>query len=526
MSEAIRPEEHRTTLAQKGLPLLRSVFRSLFIFGKPRSLRSKLAQWNALVLLLTLILLEGMVYQMVTAGLIGDLDARLAAQGDRLQAAAQQRKATGTHADLTFLRQLVRGDPVSEFTTNSLYIKIFDVHTGHPLALSPQLDQIRIPFSRLDFAKAQRGMHVLSTVQDGNGDQAHTLTLPLYDKMRLMVAIAQVSQSLQVIRQVQPVLLIVLAIVGLFAALASYIASFLLMNWELRPLSRLIALMHRLSAQHLEIRFHPQRLTVEIILLTEAFNRMLDRLQASFALQRNFVADVSHELRTPLTAIQGQIDVLLLDPDLKGEARPDLLEISAELRRLTRLVTNLLTTARAEAGLLPQPFKNSAHVVELDSLLVEVAHQARFINQQVKLEIGQLEQISVPGEADFLKQLLLNLLENALTYTPAGGRVTLALTRCENVPVEVERETGSRQHDWARFSVCDTGPGIDPEDLPHIFERNYRGKYGRETRAAGSGLGLFIARLLAQAHHGVITVSSEQGKGTCFHVWLPMTRVS
>jgi two-component system OmpR family sensor kinase len=214
--------------------------------------------------------------------------------------------------------------------------------------------------------------------------------------------------------------------------------------------------------------------------------------------------------------------VLLLNPELEGEMRADLQEVSTELRRLTRLVTNLLTSARAEAGMLPRPFEGgSAQIVDLDALLVEVAHQARFINQQVRLELEQLEQVSVPGETDLLKQLLLNLVENALTYTPAGGEVKLSVIRRDCAPPEVLAETASQRRTWARLSVCDSGPGIEPDDLPHIFERNYRGRYGREVRSSGSGLGLFIAQLIAHAHHGAIIVNSEPGKGTCFHVWLP-----
>jgi signal transduction histidine kinase len=265
-------------------------------------------------------------------------------------------------------------------------------------------------------------------------------------------------------------------------------------------------------------------LTTEIILLTEAFNQMLDRLEASFALQRAFVTEVSHELRTPLTALQGQMDVLLLDPELKDEMHQDLQQASAELRRLSRLVANLLTTARAEAGMLPQPFLHGTQFVELDLLLVEVARQTRFLDRQSRLELGQLEQMNVPGDADQLKQLLLNLVDNALTYTPPTGQVILELTHSNSAPYPIQQETENGQKEWAVLSVCDTGPGIDPEDLPHIFERYYRARYTRPGSKPGSGLGLSIARLIAVAHDGSITVESELGKGTCFRVWLPTAR--
>jgi signal transduction histidine kinase len=316
----------------------------------------------------------------------------------------------------------------------------------------------------------------------------------------------------------------VLGIGGLIAVIIAYAVSFLLTNRELHPLSTLINTMHRLSAQRLQTRLPPQKPdTIEIQRLTEAFNSMLDRLEAGFDSQRNFVTNVSHELRTPLTAVQGHIDVLLLDPHLDG-IRPDLQQINAELRRLSRMVANLLTTARVDAGVLPQPFANGIQYVELDLLLVEVARQAHFLNQQEKIEIGHLEQISVPGDVDMLKQVLLNLIDNAITYTPLTGRVTLSLTRSNNHPAQLQTDAGSNAGEWAMLSVCDTGPGIHPEDLPHIFERHYRARYAEGLSTHGLGLGLSIARLIVEAHHGYIDVESELGKGTCFYVWLSTTQ--
>ncbi len=515
MSEAQHPERNGAVQTEQG-------FRRRF--GKPRSLRGKLARWNALVLLLTLALLEIIIYLAVTYSLIKDVDQRLLTQATRLEASTRSQAVSGQPSDAAFFHQLVRGDPINEFTVNPLSIKLFDVHTSRLLAASPYLNQVLLPFSRSDFEAALHGQQILSELQDARGNQAHALTLPLYDKTQRLVAVAQVILSLQIVKQVQAILLIVLGIGGPLAALVAYGLSFLFTSCELRPLSRLITTMHTLSAQHLERRFHPQRLTIEVILLTEAFNQMLDRLEASFALQRTFVTDVSHNLRTSLTSLQGQMDVLLLDPELKDDVRPDLQRVNAELRRLARLVANLLTTARAEVGRLPQPFRNGIQFVELDLLLVEVARQARFLNQQSRLEVAQLEQMSVPGDADLLKQLLLNLVDNALTYTPPTGQVILELTRSDRAAHPVQQEMEHGQKEWAVLSVCDTGPGIDPEDLPHIFERYYRARHTRAGSKPGSGLGLSIARLIAVAHGGSITVESELGQGTCFRVWLPAAR--
>jgi two-component system, OmpR family, sensor kinase len=521
MLETLPPDENGTVQTEQG-------FRRLFTrirrhLGKPRSLRRKLARWNALVLLLTLALLEVIVYLAVISSLTNDVDQQLKAQAIRLEVSTRSQTVSGQPSQIAFFQQLVSGVLVNEFTATPLYIKVFDAHTGHLLAVSPYLNQVLLPLSRSDFEAALHGQQILGEFQDVHGNQVHALTLPLYDKTQRLVAVAQVIQSLQVVQQVRAILLIVLGVGGPLAALAAYGLSFWLTSRELRPLSRLITTMHTLSEQHLEIRFHPQRLTTEIVLLARAFNQMLDRLEASFALQHSFVADISHELRTPLTSIQGQLDVLLLDPELKDEMRTDLHQVSAEVRRLSRLIANLLTTVRAEAGISPQPFSYGIQFVELDLLVIEVARQAHFLNQQITLKIGQLEQISVPGDADLLKQLLLNLVDNALSYTPPTGQITLELTRSDTATPPVRQDTQHGQKEWAVLHVCDTGPGIDPEDLPHIFERYYRARHTGPGSKLGAGLGLSIARLIAVAHGGQITVESELGKGTCFHLWLPTT---
>jgi signal transduction histidine kinase len=481
--------------------------------------------WNALVLLLTLALLGFIVYQTVTYRLVVDLDARLRTQEVRLETAARQWQFSGSPADYTFLNQLVQEEAISEFTAIPITIKLFDKRDGHILALSPHLQQVLLPLSRPDFEAALHGQSILSSVEAPDGNLVHVLTFPLHDKTHQLVAIAQVSQPLQVIKQVQMLLIEVLGLGSLIAVVIAYAVSFLLTNRELRPLSLLIATMHNLSVQGLhQLRLRPQRSTQELELLAEAFNQMLERLDESFALQRAFVADVSHELRTPLTAIQGQIDVLLLHPELEDGLRPDLLHIQAELRRLSRLVVNLLTSARAEAGMLPHIDAAGSQPVQLDLLLVEVARQAHFFNHQSTLEIGQLEQIRILGDADLLKQLLLNLVDNALTYTPPEGRVVLTLTRSRGIPDAAQRTGETERAEWAVLSVCDTGPGIDPEDLPHIFERYYRSQRAGVHNKRGAGLGLFIARLIAEAHGGSISVKSEPGKGACFSVWLPIAQ--
>jgi hypothetical protein len=274
MSEARHTEGNGAVQTEQGFRLLFTRFRRRF--GKPRSLRRKLAQWNALVLLLTLALLEVIIYLAVTYTLINDVDQRLMTQATRLEALTRSRTVSGQPAETAFFHQLVSSTPINEFTANPLYIKLFDVHTGRLLAVSPYLNQTLLPFSRPDFDAALHGQQILGELQDVRGNQVHALTLPLYDKTQRLVAVAQVIQSLQVVQQVQAILLIVLGAEGPLAALAAYGLSVLLTSRELHPLSHLITTMHRLSEQHLEIRFHPQRLTTEEGLVAHLNGRSAD----------------------------------------------------------------------------------------------------------------------------------------------------------------------------------------------------------------------------------------------------------
>jgi signal transduction histidine kinase len=180
-------------------------------------------------------------------------------------------------------------------------------------------------------------------------------------------------------------------------------------------------------------------------------------------------------------------------------------QINGELGRMSRLVSNLLASARAEAGILPQLFP-SRQPVELDEVLFEIARQGRFLNPRVELVLGSLPQIQVPGDSDLLRQLLLNLVDNAMAYTPAGGQVTIEAG-----------ESDDGEH--VVISVSDTGKGISAEDLPHIFERHFRADPGGTK--VGSGLGLYISALIAKAHNGWIEVSSSPDEGSRFSLWLP-----
>ena len=300
------------------------------------------------------------------------------------------------------------------------------------------------------------------------------------------------------------VLLIVLVGGGVAAVLMAGLVGWLAAHRAMMPLEAITQTALQITraddlSRRIPIASAPQD---EVGRLAQAFNESLERLERLFRAQRRFLADVSHELRTPLTVIRGNVDLLRR---MGGADSTSLDAIQSETERMSRLVGDLLLLAQADAGTLPL----ARGLVELDTLLLEVYHESQVLTAGVNLLIGDIDQAIVMGDRDRLKQLLLNLVSNALKYTPEGGRVTLGLARVNN---------------WARLVVADTGIGIPADELPYVFERFYRVDKARSRMQGGAGLGLSIAQRIAQVHGGRIEVASDSAnsRGTTFSVWLPL----
>ncbi len=296
-------------------------------------------------------------------------------------------------------------------------------------------------------------------------------------------------------------LLAVALLVGFAAATASLFLAVWLTPSLFRPLDDIATVANQISrADDLSLRVpHTERID-EIGMLARALNETLERLERLFQTQQRLLADVSHELRTPLTAIRGNVDLMRR----MGESDVESLGIiQEEVDRLTRLVGDLTLLARADAGGLPLDMKP----IELDNLLFEVYRQVSLLDKPVEVIVKEVDQVCVNGDPDRLKQLLLNLVENGMKYTPKGGKVMVSL---------------SQANGWAQISVADTGIGIPAGDLPYIFDRFYRVDKARNRAQGGTGLGLSIAKWVAQAHGGDIHVESEVNCGTTFTVVLPV----
>jgi heavy metal sensor kinase len=282
--------------------------------------------------------------------------------------------------------------------------------------------------------------------------------------------------------------------------------SYWLAGYSFAPIQRLAETARKIKAGDLKSRVLVPPIRDEVQYLALTLNEMLESLEQAFTRQRRFVADASHELRTPVAVIRNTAGVALLEPPQLDETVAALREIRTETERLTLLLTDLLTLARGDEG----QTRFEKETVQFDQLVETVAAilDQLAAERDIRLEVQIPHKVALLGDEARLIQVVMNLLDNAIRYTNPAGQVQ----------VSVEQTTSE-----ACLIVRDTGIGIAPEHLPHIFERFYRADPARsETGGSNSGLGLSIVEWIIHAHGGSVAVSSQVGLGTCFTVRLPL----
>lgn len=337
----------------------------------------------------------------------------------------------------------------------------------------------------------------------GSGWHIRVLSVPL-EQNGHKIAVLQVASKLDVVDAARKNLTDVLFIIWIVAVMFSGMAVWVTIGQTLKPLGAITETVEQINrADDLSRRIpYSGPESDEIGSMVGSFNQTLERLEALFTSQQRLLADVSHELRTPLTVIKGNVDLMRRMKSLDAES---LTSIDQEAGRLTRLVGGLLLIAQAESGKLTLVMSK----VELDMLVTEVFQEMSILaGGKVRVHLNEIDQIYVNGDRDRLKQVFINLVANAIQYTPPGGDVFVSLEQIK---------------DQARIIIRDTGPGIPAEDLPHIFERFYRAEKSRTRgKTTGFGLGLSIANWIVERHGGRIEVVSQEGKGTTFAIWLPL----
>lgn len=457
------------------------------------SVRTRLTLWYAAVLALSLITFAFIVYYAAAAIFYERQDESLRSTAQTV-ASAYVEEFEETHS-LAKAGQVV----LSELVFPNRYVQVTDTE-GRSIAASGNLSGTAMPIPSLALNEARERSFSRVTV-----NRLRVAVVPLSPNREL--GFAMVAEPLSVIeeglRRLRrdffagvPVILLLASVGGYFLARKS-----------LSPIASMNRQTQRISAESLSSRLDVTNPRDELGHLATTINDLLTRLENSFKEQQRFIADASHELRTPLAVLRGETEVALGKPRTIDEYQESLSLIKDEAERLSRLVEDLFILARqpidVPAVLMKEPLSLNELVKDC-----ERAAQVLAIRKGVRLKTASdSASIILTGDDELLKRMILNLLDNAVKYTPENGEISVALTR---------------QNGNARIVVRDTGIGIPQTDQLQVFDRFYRVDKARSRALGGAGLGLSIVQWIVDAHGGRIKVDSIPGKGSAFTVELPL----
>jgi heavy metal sensor kinase len=456
-----------------------------------RSVRLRLTLWYVLLLAIILAAFSAGIYLTLRHNLYANLDDSIQNRANILLDIVRYEGNRPT------LAGVVSSDDPNQ---GESFVRVFDA--SGELSFDGSAVAGDVPIDRRAVESALVGKAITRSVNVGEAFRVRTLPIQRDGRISgvLEVGLSQgdVSETLQALLLIvgiaYPVTLLVASVGGVFLA-----------ERALAPVDRVTRLARRMSAEDLSQRLNLRLPDDEVGRLAHTFDEMIARLDGAFRRQRQFTADASHELRTPLTAMKGQVEVALSRPREAAAYREVLQAVNEEVDRLIRLVGSLLTLTKADAGQIPI----ACEAVNLGELITAAVEQVRPVARQrhLELRVEHGPDVTLEADEDLLLQLLLNLLDNAVKYTPAGGQVTVGWGA-----------DGRHVDLWVR----DTGIGIASEHLPRIFDRFYRADKARSRAEGGAGLGLSICRWIVDAHGGSIFVESALGKGTAFTVKLPL----
>jgi heavy metal sensor kinase len=477
------------------------MFESLRLFWQAkRSLRVRLTAWYLLLLGGTLMIFSGYLYLQLKFSLLGQLDTtlkvasteiltNLVVENERINFSDSQ-QFWSNQQQLTragFSARIIASDgTIGDGFGNYQTIKILLPHKKGYQKLSTQdqkwrtynlplaIADSKISETTLDSNQQTQWLQVAQSMQPVTKALAHLLTLILFGF---------------------PLILFFASLGGLFLA-----------DRALSPINRIIRTAEAINSDDLSYRINYQGVSDEVGRLAMTFDRMLNRIELAFEHERRFIADASHELRTPLTVIKGKIGVILSRQRTPAEYEAVLRDLDSETDRLVRLTNGLLFLTRLEQEQLQG--KEDFITVDLSSLLEILIEQIQLTKDgEIDLQVEIMPDLCVLGNSDLLTSLFLNILDNAVKYTPSGAQIRLTTKL-------------NRQQKQIIVAIANTGAGIATEDLPYLFARFYRLERDRASHNQGSGLGLAIAALIARCHGGEISVTS-QDRVTTFEVILP-----
>ena len=494
------------------------------------SLRTRLTLWYGALLALTLLAFSALLYFTLQQSLSSSMDQRLVLRADQLR-----RQVGPSIANLGLQPEDVAPSQLEstlgEFVEPGIYVQLLSPK-GAVLAAPPNLvgGELPVPPSSRQAIAEDRPIYV--NVPVGSGDaNVRLLTEPIHQTgTNEVVGAVQVAESLTPFENTMAAVARLLLTAGALALALAVIVGWLLTRAALSPVARITETARHIAATgDYRRRLHvtPPRFGHgdELFFLAATFNDMIARLEHVLESQRRLLADTSHELRNPITIIRGNLALLRRTGVPEATRAEAVVEAEEEAARMGRLVGDLLLLARADAG---EPSSLQHESVDLAEVVGEVVEQARPRADVRQVTFETHGRCVVLGDRDRLKQLIANLVENAIRYTPKTGRIDVTISgsgvQQPGAAVRSRNARGtSASTDMAILTVADSGIGISPADLPHVFERFYRADKARSRAHGGTGLGLSIAQYIAQAHGGSIQAASEgANRGSTFSVRLPL----
>jgi two-component system OmpR family sensor kinase len=460
-------------------------------------LRVRLTLWYGTALALVLIIFSVALYAITARNLRDTVDESLE---DTAMTAVRSLEERG------FLPLINEEELLSQFPELTRIDKFFQIFSpsGTITIRSPNIKQHEVPLSRTALDAAFAGQKIFESAKYPKEPPLRLISVPIVYRGNLLY-IVQVGTSMESVGETLHRFLVLLVVAIPIALAVSLAGGWFLAGRALRPVDKITLAAQRIAAGDLSQRLSMPAAHDEIGRLAATFNNMIGRLDTSFRQIRQFTSDASHELRTPLTVMKGETDLVLRRPRLLDDYKSVLESNLEEIDRMTRIVDELLFLSRADMG----EVRVESLPVAMESLVEDIHRQAKLLAQDRNIEVllGTVMPVVVQGDDLRLRELLLNLVENAMKYSYPGGKVEIAL-------LNDGRE--------ARLSVTDYGIGIAPADHKKIFQRFFRTDVARGHTKKGTGLGLAICSWIAELHKGRVEVKSALGQGSTFTVVLPL----
>ena len=456
----------------------------------------RLTIWYGAVLSLILVGFASGIFIYFKNSLQESIDTKIRSIGEVLSSSMTDSHNTSVFGNFErYLENVLGKKPKGKF------IQIMD-SSGRIGAKMSDIEGEALPTSFSTLERAMRGEVVYETT-DRTKPRLRMITIPIIENKKV-TSVVQVGTSLEEFDETIKKLLLIMIISIPSSICVTIVVGYFMAKKALRPVDQIRRAAVKISSSNLDERIDVSGRRDELGRLAETFNAMIDRLKDTFQRINQFSIDVSHELKTPLTILKGETEVALRKEREKQDYQVLLKSNLEEIDRMSCIIDDLLLLSKADT----RKIKLDVEEVSLRDLILDVCMDMKVVadKKNVELEANELEDIRLKGDELKLRRMLLNIVENAIKYSHAGGRV---------------RVSSHANNGYANIYVKDNGIGISEMDIKYIFDRFYRADRSRK-RASGSGLGLSISRWIAEAHQGGIEVETQPAQGSMFTIKLPI----